>query len=225
MKSFLQKFFMIGIALVPLCLRAHKYDDTDEYSCTNDSSESYSICSSSASSKHAVQLRASYYRPSSDIMREVYPHAIVDWGIEGSRKLPHHNEVWGAVDWVSKHGCSLCFEEKSQTRLSFVSISAGVKHLFNIRNCLQFYLGAGPAYTFMHIHDKYPYVQEHVSDYGLGALFKGGFRFTRSHIFLEFFTDYFLQHISPTWFCDNNVAHCTANLNGIRVGGSIGFKF
>lgn len=172
-----------------------------------------------------LMFRAAYFHPSSDIVRQIYGNGIADLAFEGSKRISNHVHFWGAVDWLSKEGCSLCCSEKKPTSLLFVPISIGLNFMYPVTDYANVYIGAGPVVSYVRMHDKYPYVQQFVKDWNLGGVFKIGTHLEWRRVCLDFFIDYLSQRFKFCGCICNNVLRRDLSMSGVKFGAGIGFSF
>lgn len=76
----------------------------------------------------SVEFRAAYFRPSDEIVREIYSKGWVDYGFEFSKMITPSNNlaVWGSVNWYRAKGHAACCGDSNsrQKALSTSSLEA-----------------------------------------------------------------------------------------------------
>lgn len=177
-----------------------------------------------------VSGRAAALVPVSSKIRKLYGDGWGDYQIELSQSFPKVLSAWAGVQYAYSNGhsissCSGCI--RTETKIHLWPLSAGLKYNFYFGSCTDVYLGAGVAYTFLRIHDHWPFVKHHTSKGGFGGLFKLGAKhyFTRL-FFIEAFADYLLQRFYfHTTSSGQFVQRHTLNMDALLLGGGVGFHF
>lgn len=118
-----------------------------------------------------------------------------------------------------------CFPK---SRLQIVPLSLGVNYLFPMCNCIDAYIGVGGVYSFLRTNNHDDFVRRHVNRHAWGATVKAGFYYNYSEcVFFEGFVDYVYarfkheHHRDDVVFVDRR----ELNLNAIKLGVGVGFKF
>lgn len=166
-----------------------------------------------------LTVRGAYYHPSSRPIKKIFSSGWIDYQIESSFQVIDFVEVWGGVAWsLKQHGhFSSSYEGfKIKTKMYVLPLSLGVKFIYPILPCVDFYLGAGGCYSFLKIHAHRPedpysesddysgYSVHHhhhpkrdIYKSGFGGVFKVGFQWDLGdNVFLDLFVDYFSQRFS-----------------------------
>lgn len=176
-----------------------------------------------------VSARAAAFIPIFENVRKAYGD-MGDYQLEFSQNFGKLWSLWAGAQYIygtghSNSSCKGCIRAK--TKLHLWPLSFGLKYNFYFGSCTDIYLGAGVVYSFLRIHDHWPYVIQHISKGGVGGLFKLGAKhyFTRL-FFIEVFADYLLQrfhfhnpHSGPF------VQRHNLYLDGVLLGGGLGFNF
>ncbi len=191
-----------------------------------------------------LELRTAYYYPSAKKVRKIYSSGWLDYQIETSKRLWEHFDVWGGVSWANKRGHARSYDRefKDDTRLSIVPLSVGVKGIYSLFGSIEFYVGAGICYSFLHVrnHCREDYSHEglsrspfkrdiHRND--VGAIVQTGFHYTLSEtVFLDCFADYLSQQFRFPRRGRESHAHRYIfkehlNCSGFKLGAGIGVYF
>lgn len=180
-----------------------------------------------------VEFRAAYFRPTDEMVREIYADSWVDYQFEVSRLLFDTNvAVWSSVNWYRTSGHSICCGDivvsRDKTSLRVVPISFGLQYYVpipQIQNA-RFYFGAGATVAFVRISDDSEFVKQRLSKNGaFGGVLKSGIKyFFQNNLFLDFFADYVFQ---PVHFSNGNddVENLDACLDGVKLGVGLGLNF
>lgn len=157
-----------------------------------------------------LQVRAAAFFPTSHKFTRVYGDVLPDYQAEAGLVFENPYELWTNVDWFTKHrSASSC----CKTRVDVTNGSFGVKYVFDN----QFYVGLGPTFGKIVLHNKTCCGNEHKSKFAAGLVVKSGFRYPVStSLFLDVFADYLYQ---PVHF------HHTVDVGGFKVGAGLGTYF
>lgn len=189
-----------------------------------------------------LEVRVAYYQPSAKKVRKVYSSGWLDYQVLTSKRFSNFFEVWGGVSWANKHGHTRSYDEdwRDHTRLSIVPLSLGVRGIYPLFCSIEFYVGAGVCYSFLHVRnhcrDDYsfygvsrsPFKRDiHRSDFG--AIVQTGFHYTLCEdVFLDFFADYFSQQFdfpSKDSRAHRYVFKNHLNCSGFKLGAGLGVYF
>lgn len=164
--------------------------------------------------KNTFQVRVDAFFPASHRFRDIYGTVAPTYEIEASRKLNSFIDGWVNFDWFFKHGEAGCH---TPTKITVANGSFGIKFPFKISTHVKFYVGLGPTFAGVWLHNKSHCNHEHVSKFSFGGIAKSGFIFSiNKHVFFDLFADYFYQ---PVHF-KNHV-----NLGGLRAGLGLGYQY
>lgn len=129
--------------------------------------------------------------------------------------------VWGNVAWTGKKGRSLGFGYPS--RLNLIPLSAGLEYQINWWECFGFYLGLGPAVSFLRIKNSDGFCIARNCRTGGGVMTKTGFRWTVcNHFLIDVFADYYFSSFKNL---SNPIQSINHNFSSFFVGGGIGAHF
>ncbi len=184
---------------------------------------------SSVKSGFEVSARAAAFVPSSHKIRKIYNDAWGDYQLEFGQSIYKSLSIWAGGQYTYSNGHSRSGSDtiRARTKIQLAPVSLGLKYNFFFGSCTSIYLGAGPTYTFLRIHDHWPFVHRHISKAGVGGLFKIGAKhyFTRL-FFVEGFVDYLVQRFH---FHNSNsgpfVQRHELFMDAVIAGGSIGLHF
>ena len=90
--------------------------------------------------------RVAAFFPQSETFQDVYGDVAPSYQAEVAFCLPWQLKWWGNFSYLNKSGRSDPLQVK--TRLEFYSVSTGLKYVFCLPQCFEFYLGAGALYTW-----------------------------------------------------------------------------
>lgn len=211
MNSSIHKFLLTLLLFLSLELPAVNWD----------------CCESWLPAGASLEVRASYFRPTSKKVRKIYSDGWAVYGVRGSLNFCSNVQAWLGVDWSSNKGRSIGLKDRTQLRL--VPITFGMNYLFNLTPCAQFYLGGGACYSILRIKDHSPYVKEHISKRTWGGIIETGINYYFTQCFFaDLFVDYLFQR-----FCFSNshsgyssyVERHNVDVSGFRIGGGLGVSF
>lgn len=136
-----------------------------------------------------AEAKAAYFRPTSDKFRDVYGSGGI-YGLEASCQFWKPLYAWASADYFHKRGRSIGSGGGSSTKVTLVPLAFGAKYLIPYK-WVDFYLGIGPTFTYIHFTDNAPGVIRHSSKWGYGGMAKAGALLNfKKHFFFDLFTDY-----------------------------------
>lgn len=136
-----------------------------------------------------LELRVADFYPLNGTMRRIYDCGIPFYQVEASYSQSGPVSAWLNAGYLGKRGRSIGEEDRTYLRL--VPIGFGLKYSFYLPYCWQGYVGAGPAYSFLTIHDHSDF-NHHIRREALGAMAKLGFTYEFwKCAFLDIFVDYY----------------------------------
>lgn len=169
-----------------------------------------------------IKAEFSYFQPSDETFLDIYGGGI-DYGFDISTSIWRSLDVFFGFDYFQKEGHSL--GGHNRTEIQLIPLSAGLRYRFMMNRYSDFYIGLGPAYTHLHIHDYSPYVKEITNKWDWGGVGQVGFNFYPvKYLILSIFCDYFYTEMH---FSGNhcNVEQHNAFVGGFNAGGAIGLTF
>lgn len=176
----------------------------------------------------SVAFRAAAYIPLSSQHRDLYGTALPSIQLETAYTVLHNCwhgcdklDVWLNGGWVWNDGETI--DWGYYTRLYLFPIAAGIKYSLNITKNLDFYLGIGPAYTFVYVKNYDGFKTDHISDSQFGFMTKTGIAYTFfTNFYLDVFADYFFTRFGDLHSSIQNVNN---TFSAFFIGGGIGYKW
>lgn len=178
-----------------------------------------------------MQIRSSYFYPTSKPVREAYSRVWLDYQFEASTLISGNWHFWTNVNWSSKRGNRDFNSFDERTRIWVLPISAGAKYQFPLNSCLSLYLGAGLSYTALRVEHEFSFFHEKhfTTRQSLGLVGKSGLMWLLSdYTFLDFFIDYYHQRFNISAHCCKNEdlkSHYRVDLSGFKFGLGLGVYF
>jgi outer membrane protein len=169
--------------------------------------------------ENTVEIRGAAFYHSSKLFREIYGSAGPDYQVQLALRYPCL-EFWAHVDWFSKHGKSVGFNDS--TRVNIVNYALGLSYLYRFNCQTTLYLGAGPCIANIWLKNQLTdHSHETVSKTTLGGLFKVGFYYNFTDcFFIDLFVDYVYQ---PAHFHHKHHKHI--DIGGVKPGIGLGIIF
>lgn len=181
-----------------------------------------------------TEVKGAYFYANDSRFRDIYDQY-------GLYSLETSVQVWctdlyvfGSAGYLYASGDSLiepgvseiANREKSSTNLNLVPLAVGLKYYFPLEcYCISPYIGAGALFSYARIENNYPYVAEHLSHWGYGAIGKVGVLVDLSYcLFLDLFAEYSYMEIDFNEHHEN-VVNRRADLSGFNFGAGIGYRF
>jgi hypothetical protein len=170
-----------------------------------------------------LEVKSGYFFFSDAKMRKIYNQGGIDVQISGAVAVWEWLEIYGSIEYLTRHGKSSNFSQK--TSIWEMPISLGLKPVFPICATVQYYFSIGPRYCFVHQHNHSSFVDKNISHNGVGGFVNTGFHFLPyQHLLIDIFGEYsFIQvrcHPSKT-----NVQGRSMQIGGFAFGAGIGYVF
>lgn len=177
----------------------------------------FSIGHVEACSESSVEFRYAAFIPSSKLFKEIYGNVGTSYQLETTTKVPCWEcwDVWANLDWFSKHGRSVGFEDPTRVQIS--TLGLGIRYNYCLNYCTSFYVGVGPTVGTIWLKNKSRCLDEKVCKTTVGCLTKiGVLYYFCDRLFLDLFVDYLYQ---PVHF-EHRV-----NIGGFKTGAGLGVTF
>lgn len=170
-----------------------------------------------------LEGKAAYFYPFDNTFRDIYGNGGAAFGAEATFRVCNNTYGWVSADYFHKHGNSI--GESDPTQIDMAPLGFGVKQFFPC-GCTDFYVGAGILATYLHMDDDSPFVIQHITKWGVGAIGKAGVIYNISkNLFFDLFVNASYTKIDFHDTNDDTVIRYDADLSGLFIGGAIGYKF
>lgn len=169
-----------------------------------------------------LAFRIADFYPLDGTMRRIYDCGIPFYQGEVTYSYGGPISAWFNAGYLGKSGRSVGEEDRTYLRL--VPIGIGLKYSFYLPYCWQGYIGAGPAYSFLTIHDHSDF-NRHIRREALGAMAKLGFTYEFWRCaFLDIFVDYYYTEFK---FSGNRncIRRNDLDASALIFGAGIGWNF
>lgn len=168
----------------------------------------------------AFQVRGGAFISLKKGLREVYGSGIPTLEFEGSYSLLQDKWtrcdqllLWGNIGWTAGSG--------HHTRLDLVPLSLGLEYQVHFAKYFDFYVGAGPTYSFLRINDHHN--SHHSNSNRFGFTTKTGFRGTfPTNFFIDVFADYYYTQFHKI---HSHSIHIDSKFSAFIVGAGFGYKW
>jgi hypothetical protein len=180
-------------------------------------------CEKINSAKTMLELKGGYFFFSSHKMQKIYDHGGYDVQINSSIPLCKWLQIYGSVEYLTRHGRSL--NDNQKTSIWEIPLSLGLQPVIAIGSMVQYYFTLGPRYFFVHQHNRSSYVDKTISENGLGGFANMGFHFFPCHhFFIDIFGEYSFKRMSfhPS---KSNVYGEKTQIGGFTFGLGLGYSF
>lgn len=175
----------------------------------------------------ALQARGGAFFPLTKELSETYGIAWPAAELEIScclSNIRHRRNrwlLWGNAGWITKLGT-----EHHKSRISHLNLypfSLGLEYQTRFFGCVDFYLGAAPAYSLLRVKNYDCSTMSHLDHNAWGFMTKTGFRINFSrHFFFDLYGDYYYTRFSKL---HNSIQSIDSHFKGFIAGGGIGGKF
>lgn len=165
-------------------------------------------------STHA-ELRVGPHFPSSRLWKGIYGDVAPNVQFQISRTWCKPLEMWANADWVTKSGRSIGLKDPTQVNL--LNISAGLNVLFPVYRKNIFYVGAGPAWGNIWLHNQSSLSgSEHVYRSVFGGVVKSGLYIPCGcRCYFDIYVDYLYEVIQ---------FQTPVDLGGVKTGIGFGIR-
>lgn len=169
-----------------------------------------------------IEAKAALFFPLGKRFKDIYSKVEFEWGGEVSYEVCDCLQAWLSVNYLSDKGRST--QLKYRTTMELLPIGLGLKYLFPCE-CINYYVGGGFQYTYMHNHDHSPYAIHHINKWDWGLLAKGGALIpVCDRVFVDLFTEYSYLMMSFRKTKHGAVYRHRPNLSSISVGLGIAYQ-
>lgn len=175
-----------------------------------------------------LEVKTGYFFFSNSKMQKIYDKGGFDIQLCSSYPLWDLTCQWtlnayGAVEYFHRSGKSLNSHQK--TSLWSVPVSIGLKPIYALNECIDYYFAVGPRYFYIHQHNCSSYVYKNRSKNGIGLFVNTGFNYRLYNcVMIDVFGEY---SYAKTHFHRGNASIYTRNIQigGYTFGGGIGYSF
>ncbi len=170
-----------------------------------------------------IETKLGYFFFGSSKMRDIFKSGGFDVQLSGSYPIWKWLQIYGSVEYLTRHGRSLVSHER--TSIWEVPLSLGLQPVVVICPQIHYYFTLGPRYFFVHTHASSPYVDKTLNENGCGLFINTGFHFFPvAHFVVDVFGEYSYKqmHFHPH---KSNVYGQTTQVGGFTFGGGLGYAF
>ncbi len=170
----------------------------------------------------SLEVRVAGYFPISGEMRKIYDSGVPFYQAEATYSHSGPVSLWFNAGYLGKNGRSRGEEDRTYFRL--VPIGLGLNYSFYLPYCWKGYVGAGPTYSFLTIHDHSDFNRS-ITRNSLGGIAKLGliYEFWKC-VQVDFFVDYYYTkfHFSGNRNCSRRN---DLDASAIIAGAGLGWAF
>lgn len=189
----------------------------------------------STPNKTFLEFRISYYHPTSSELRKMFNSGGINYQLTGTipicpnsqNLLTRGTNLWTGVDYFSKTGHSIGFDEK--TKITIIPITLGIKYFLPSFSCRlpgNFYAGGGMKYYFLYTHNHSDTVRRYINRNGMGGVGEIGFITNiKNNLILDIFTSYSSKSFDAPSSSNPAVEGTDLNVSGFNIGAGIGYRF
>lgn len=169
-----------------------------------------------------LQIRGGFFLPAATIIQKVYNNGGMEPEIQASIPVYKKFDCWMNFNAFWKMGSSL--GAQNLTSIQIYPLSVGLKYHISLIEPLKLYIGLGPSFSCVKIHDRSPYVEQHIFKTSWGVVGKSGCIYQFSpRFFCDLFVDYYYGKITPV--SSSKVDSESLNVGGLRIGLGLGTLF
>ncbi len=171
-----------------------------------------------------LEVKAGYFFFANHTMRKIYDDGGLDVQLSGSCPVLDGLNLYGSVEYLSKHGRSLSGDQR--TSVWMLPVSLGIKPIFFISPRIQYYFAIGPRYFYFHQHNHSSYVPTNASRNGIGGFVNTGFNFlSRKNLLIDVFGEYSYEKTHFHSYDKTHVEGEKVQVGGFVFGGGLGYAF
>lgn len=173
-----------------------------------------------------------YYRPTSNVLRNIYSNSWLSVGGEASGNFSETQPVLkrtylvGKVNYTENRGHSIGLRDR--THIHIVPLSLGPRILESFTNVavpFDLFIGGGANYTFVNVKNDSTVAKSKVHESGWGGYGElGTFIRPKEHFIIALIASYSYSPISPpgdSKACDTH----RVDVGGLLIEGGLGYKF
>lgn len=174
-----------------------------------------------------VEFRASYFYPTSSDFRKIFGSGV-NYQLGAIAPLPVEGlNLFGAVDYFAKKRSYKSIDSKA--RIQIIPLTLGLKYFFpkvNLCEPLNFYVGAGMKYFFLHTNNNSEFIKNTINKKGLGAVAEGGFLLHLTDcLLLDVFSSYSYKRFDAPKCVEPSVKKARLDLSNINAGVGVLYRF
>ena len=176
-----------------------------------------------ASCHSSLEVKTGYFFFTDSTMRKVYDQGGLDMQLSATYPITTYLHAYGSVEYFEKSGHSLNGRQK--TSIYGIPLSFGIRPVFTLSSCVDYYFTLGPRYTFIQAHNRSSYVPKNMHGNGFGGFANMGFVFKPTQcITIDLFGEYSYTRLHFHSKKKRTTGH-TVQVGGLCFGGGIGYLF
>ena len=184
--------------------------------------------------KTLLEFRVSYYYPNSSELRKIFNNGGINYQLTGTipicpnfQGLTRGVNLWTGVDYFSKTGHSIGFDEKA--KITIIPITVGIKYFFPFFGCRlpgNFYAAGGMKYYFLYTHNHSNKIRRNINRRGMGSIAEIGFITNiENNLIIDIFGSYSSKSFGAPSISNPAIEGISLNVSGFNIGAGIGYKF
>lgn len=183
-----------------------------------------------------VEGKLGYFRPYSELLRDLYSRGWVDYQIEASYS-PFDSRncgwwrnffLWNSYNFIYNHGETKSGFEDSEIDVQIYTFGAGLKYLLPLPNHFGVYASAGPRFILLRIENRDPEVDPRDRAHGLGGVCGVGLLFNPyKWLLVDFYSNVMTKHFNADHFIHSNedTVEKSVTISGVTFGVGLGISF
>ncbi len=184
--------------------------------------------------EYIAEFKAGYFRPTNDILRQIFPDGWANYQGELSyspfsrscRNWWRGLFVWASGNYLHSRGQSAVGIQDCQIKI--IPAAGGIKYLHSLPCCVQAYGSIGLKYFWLRLDTKDEFSKRIDRAQGLGGVFSVGALFhPLRFVIIDFFVDYSLKHFDKSNFKvkESDVIPSCVDISGLTFGAGVGVWF
>ena len=165
-------------------------------------------------SSFSLEPRVTLFLPSSNTFQTIYGRGNPSYELQANLEFGKFSG-WLNTSWFQENGNSVGFHDA--TRVYISNTSFGLSYISPPSGPARSYVGLGPSFGVIWLHNKSPCFSKHASKFALGLVVKLGLWIDVSEdLYVDVFVDYLYQPVS---------FESRQDIGGFKPGFGVGYKF
>lgn len=189
-----------------------------------------SCCAEDCCGDFLVEAKVGYFYFLDDDLRDIFHSGGPKYELSLMYNVWCDLYIYSSIEYFNKHGHATggtdCSGHHPSTRIWFLPLNLGLLWDFCITPCIDFYVKAGPQYTWVNIKNNSDDVDHHNNKSGFGGFAGLGFLFDFWDCWvIDVYGTYNYLKFNHWHTSKENVETHNPQLGGLTAGAGIGYRF
>jgi outer membrane protein W len=176
-----------------------------------------------AQTQPKLEFTTGYFFFTDSKMRKIYTSGGLDLQLAGSYPIAKGLDFYSSIEYLEKSGRSI--HGRQRTSIWQIPVNIGIRPVIKVAEHIEYYLGLGPRYFYLHQHNHSSYVPKNRTRSSVGFFLNTGFHiYPSDHFFINLFGQYAWEkaNISNS---SNHVYGRRIQVGGVSFGAGLGYAF